>query len=73
MIMDKNLKDIDGNYYKTVKIGPYIVMAENLIVTHYRNGDPIPCIENRLKWSNTHDGAYCYYNNDKNNDNILHL
>jgi len=61
--------DIDGNVYKTVKIGNQWWMAENLKVTHYRNGDPLVKVENDDEWSNTIDGAYCYYNNDSTNFN----
>ncbi len=56
--------DIDGNVYKTVKIGSQWWMAENLKVTHYRNGNPIPCVTDATEWANLTTGAYCNYNNE---------
>lgn len=66
-VNNNRVKDIDGNSYKTVKIGNQIWMAENLRVTRYRNGDSINKITDNRKWITTTQGAYCYYNN---NDSI---
>lgn len=59
--------DIDGNVYKTIKIGDKWWMAENLKVTHYRNGDVIPNITDDTEWKNLTSGAYSNYNNDVDN------
>jgi uncharacterized protein (TIGR02145 family) len=56
--------DIDGNTYFTVKIGDQCWMAQDLRVTHYRNGDPIPNITDNAEWEGLSEGAYCYFNND---------
>ena len=56
--------DIDGNEYKTVQIGGQVWMAQNLDVSHYRNGDPIPQVTNEEEWVKLEIGAWCYYNND---------
>lgn len=58
-----HLLDADGNDYPTVKIGSQEWMAENLRVTHYRNGEPIPLVTDNSSWNGI-TGAYCWYNND---------
>jgi uncharacterized protein (TIGR02145 family) len=59
--------DIDGNVYKTVKIGSQVWMAENLKVTRYRNGDPIPNVTGASEWKRLSTGAYCNYDNNSSN------
>jgi uncharacterized protein (TIGR02145 family) len=56
--------DIDGNIYQTVKIGDQWWMAENLKVTHYRNGNPIPNVTDGTTWSGLSTGACCDFIND---------
>lgn len=61
------LLDIDGNAYKTIKIGDQWWMAENLRVTHYRNGDAIPHVSSSAFWNALATDAYCRYNNADSN------
>ncbi|MEI6554593.1 MAG: fibrobacter succinogenes major paralogous domain-containing protein [Paludibacter sp.] len=66
-INGSTVSDIDGNVYHTVTIGDQTWMVENLKTTHYRNGDAISCVLTDSLWEGQEVGAYCYYNNDKNN------
>jgi uncharacterized protein (TIGR02145 family) len=58
------VKDKDGNVYKTVKVGSMVWMAENLKVTRYSNGDPIPNIKEPKQWDTLKSGALCDLNDN---------
>ena len=64
------VSDIDGTSYRTITIGEQTWMAENLNVSHFRNGDLIPeakTIEEWIKASTEKSAAWCYYDNDSEN------
>lgn len=61
------VKDIDGNAYHAIQIGDQFWMVENLQVTRYRNGDAIPYITDDSEWDTQTTGAFCFYDNDKEN------
>ncbi len=65
-----SVTDIDGNEYAVVTIGTQTWMKENLKVTHYRNGDPIPTGLSISAWGSTASGAYTYYNDDPGNNAV---
>lgn len=62
-----SVKDIDGNIYNTMIIGYQEWMTENLNVSHYRNGDIIPQVQNQIEWDRLKTGAWCYYDNNPEN------
>lgn len=66
----QTIEDIDGNSYRTVQIGDYLWMAENLRTSRFSNGDPITNITNKRDWQTTRLPAWSYYNNDLNYENI---
>lgn len=67
---EPTVTDIEGNLYNTIRIGTQLWMAENLKVTQYRNGDPIPHITNNAEWCNMTTGAYCNLDNDEENASV---
>ena len=58
------VNDIDGNTYKTVKIGNQWWMCENLNVKHFQDGSEISYIGNvdEDSWANTIEPAYSFVN-----------
>ena len=58
------VRDIDGNIYRTVRIGDYWWMTGNLKSTAFNDGEVIPCIRDQAIWFRMKSSAYCYYQNN---------
>jgi uncharacterized protein (TIGR02145 family) len=61
----EKVTDIDGNVYYAVPIGNQVWMGEDLKVTKYNDGTPIPNITDMSAWQYSTSGACCWYNNQK--------
>jgi uncharacterized protein (TIGR02145 family) len=65
--------DIDGNVYHSVVIGNQTWLVENLKVTHFNDGAPIPLVEDQTKWNSlpsTASPGFCYYDNKIENKKV---
>jgi uncharacterized protein (TIGR02145 family) len=65
------VKDYDGNNYPTFKINNQEWMQKNLDVSHFRNGDVIPQVQDDVAWFNAKTPAWCYYENKTANGVIF--
>ena len=61
----KTAMDIEGNVYRTVKIGKQEWLAVNLRTTTYNDGTPIPNVTSDSDWSNLTSCAYAWYENNE--------
>lgn len=58
-----NVTDIDGNTYNSVTNCGLTFTKQNLNVSKYSDGTPIPQVTDPSQWANLTTGAWCYYNN----------
>jgi uncharacterized protein (TIGR02145 family) len=61
---DTQVSDIDGNTYPLQLIADEIWSTQNLRTKTYRDGTPIPYVEDPSEWANLTTGAWQYVNND---------
>jgi uncharacterized protein (TIGR02145 family) len=66
-IAGPNVTDTDGNVYQSVTNCGLTFTKQNLNVSRYSDGTPIPQVQNQSQWANLTTGAWCYYNNDPAN------
>ncbi len=69
-IAGPNVTDIDGNTYQSVTNCGLTFTKQNLNVSKYTDGTPIPQVTDPTQWANLTTGAWCYYNNDPANGAI---
>lgn len=76
VVYEPTVTDYDGNIYGVVWINNVLWMTENLAVTHFSDGTPIPAVLDNNNNGITDDEwaalpenakAYCYYGDDADN------
>jgi len=63
-INNTQLADVDGNIYPLLEIADEIWATESLRVKSYRDGTPIPHIQDPIEWESLTTGAWRYVNDD---------
>ncbi|OFX83089.1 MAG: hypothetical protein A2W99_13370 [Bacteroidetes bacterium GWF2_33_16] len=59
------LTDIEGNEYRTIKIGNQVWIAQNWMCKSLNDGTPIPNVIEDLAWRDQNIPSLCAYNNDE--------
>ena len=59
-----NVTDIDGNTYQSVTNCSQTWTKQNLNVSKYTDGTPIPQVTDPTQWENLTTGAWCYIENN---------
>ena len=62
-----NITDIDGNTYQSVTNCGFTFTKQNLNVSKYSDGTPIPEVTDASQWAGLTTGAWCYYQNSTTN------
>lgn len=62
-----SVTDIDGNTYRTTKIGDQVWLADNWACTKLNDGTPLTNVTDDTEWSVLITEGYCAYDNDENN------
>lgn len=58
-----SVQDVEGNRYRTVKIGSQVWMQENLATTRLNDNAPIALVADNAAWIHLMTPAYCFYEN----------
>ncbi len=66
-IAGPNVTDIDGNTYQSVTNCGLTFTKQNLNVSKYSDGTPIPQVQDPTAWANLTTGAWCYHSNNTAN------
>ena len=64
------LQDLIITQLPSVSICNQVWSLQNLDVSQYSDGTPIPEVTDPTVWGNLTTGAWCYYNNDSSNANL---
>jgi len=71
-LSETTVADVEGNYYRTIRIGNQWWLAENLKTTRFNDGAPIPNVTGNTEWYDftvDHKSGYCWYDNNLTNKN----
>lgn len=63
-----NVKDLNGNVYKTINVGTQTWFKTNLKVSKLNDGTEIPEVKPNEEWNKLNTVAYSYYDNDSSNN-----